>query len=360
MPRSKIADNIEGVVKYLLTKRYSYSMIRRELIKMNLNASRSTIYRISNNIGKQRQAGLSNDQKPKFPRRCHVATASVIHRITSFIDKENPPTISMMASRCAISVGTTVRIIREIIHAKCRKKRPVHRLYPGAIEKRRSRSWRMYRRLCNERWRNYVTTDEAWFYLDASQGVRDVYYIRSDGLPEEIRKIERNELHPVSVLVWAGVSARGKTRLHFMERGSTINSRYYIDQILKPFIEFDIPRLFPGDERKKLVFHQDSAPGHAAKQTIAFLKEQKVQVVTPDEWLPKSPDAAPMDYSIWGILKDRVRKHKVSTLNGLKNAIKQEWENLEQNVIEQVLETWPKRCRLIYYAHGSHIEHLLQ
>ena len=44
----------------------------------------------------------------------------------------------------------------------------------------------------------------------------------------------------------------------------------------------------------------------------------------------------------------------------LKTAIKVEWENLEQDIIDNALKSWAKRCRLIYYAHGSHIEHLLQ
>jgi hypothetical protein len=90
------------------------------------------------------------------------------------------------------------------------------------------------------------------------------------------------------------------------------------------------------------------------------LSENNIKFITPDEWLPKSPDAAPMDFSIWGILKERVRQRKVSTLNGLKKAIKEEWEKLEQDVIDRALREWAKRCRLIHYAHGSHIEHLLQ
>jgi hypothetical protein len=102
-----------------------------------------------------------------------------------------------------------------------------------------------------------------------------------------------------------------------MRPGATITSRCYIDEILKPFIEYDIPRLFPGGERRKLVYQQDSAPGHTANDTIQFLKEQRISFVKSEERPPKSPDAAPMDYSIWGILKERVRKHKVSTLMGL-------------------------------------------
>jgi hypothetical protein len=161
----------------------------------------------------------------------------------------------------------------------------------------------MYRRLCNERYKNYVTTDEAWFYLDASQGVRDIYYVRSNELPAEVKKAQQNDLHPVAVMVWAGVSARGKTQLRFVEQGATITSKYYIHHIIEPFIKNDVPRLFPGDQAKEMILHQDSAPGHKAKDTLTYLKEHKIQVITPEEWLPKSPDAAPMDYSIWGILK---------------------------------------------------------
>ena len=91
-----------------------------------------------------------------------------------------------MAARCHISIGTTFHIIRDIIRAGCRKKRPVRRLYSAIIEKRRSRAWRMYRELSNEKYKNYLSSDEAWFYLDASQGIRDIYYVRSSQLPSEI------------------------------------------------------------------------------------------------------------------------------------------------------------------------------
>ena len=60
----------------------------------------------------------------------------------------------------------------------------------------------MYQWLSNDKYKNDVTSDEAWFYLGASQGVRDVYSVRSNQLPQEVKKIEQNDLHPVAVLVW--------------------------------------------------------------------------------------------------------------------------------------------------------------
>ena len=79
-----------------------------------------------------------------------------------------------------------------------------------------------------------------------------------------------------------------------------------------------------------------------------------------DEWMPKSPDAAPMDFGIWGILKRRLHKRNVTSVIGLKKALKDEWGKLDQIIINKTLESWPKRCRLIYACHENHIENLLQ
>ncbi|CAM2722326.1 unnamed protein product [Rotaria socialis] len=272
MPRNKISDNIEGIAKYLLTKTYSYYVIQQELARMNLNVSKSTISRIANKVGKQQQVFLFNSEKSKLHHRRHIATPSAVRRITSYINQENPPTVSLMAAR------------------------PVHRLYPAIIEKRRSRAWRMYRILSNVKYKNYLTTDESWLYLDASQGTRDIYYVRSNQLPAEIKKIEQNDLHPVAVMVWAGVSSHGKTQVYFIEQRATIASKYYIEHIIESLIEYDIPRLFPGDMQKKMVLHQDSAPGHVAKYTISYVKEHNINVIMPLERLPKSPETAQMDY----------------------------------------------------------------
>ena len=68
---------------------------------------------------------------------------------------------------------------------------------------------------------------------------------------------------------------------------------------------------------KKMVLDQDSSPDHVAKHTISFMKEHNINVIMPHEWLPNRFHAAPMGYSIGGVMKERVRKHKVLTLKGL-------------------------------------------
>ena len=48
----------------------------------------------------------------------------------------------------------------------------------------------------------------------------------------------------------------------------------------------------------KMALHQDSGPGHVAKDTISYMKEHNIDVILLHEWLSKSRDAAPMDYLI--------------------------------------------------------------
>jgi hypothetical protein len=120
--------------------------------------------------------------------------------------------------------------------------------------------------------------------------------------------IQQEPSHPPGFMVWAGISSHDKTFLRFIEAGDKINADYYINKILKPFLSRDVPRLFPNNQKKHMIFHRDNAPSHVSKKTIAFLDASGINYVKPEEWMPKSSDAAPMDYSVWGYLKQQLNK----------------------------------------------------
>ena len=65
-------------------------------------------------------------------------------------------------------------------------------------------------------------------------------------------------------MVWTGVSYYGKTSLNF-------NADYYINNVLKPFLTKDVPRMFPG-RGKVMVFYQDSASSRTAKKSTNFVR----------------------------------------------------------------------------------------
>lgn len=89
----------------------------------------------------------------------------------------------------------------------------------------------------------------------------------------------------------------------------------------------------------------------------SFCMEQR-ETRSPDRWMPSSPDCAPCDYWLWGYLKKRLNKRKIQTIEGLKKAIREELKNIPPDMTVKALKAWPKRCRMIYYNKGGHIENL--
>lgn len=197
-----------------------------------------------------------------------------------------------------------------------------------------------------------ITSDEALFHITDANGKTKVQY-KTIGQNNSELEVYPKVQFPKGVMAWIGISANGCTKVRFVKPGVKINADYYIKNILKPFIREDVPNLYPNGD---YVFHQDSAPSHTAKKTIKFLLDNNIPFITPSQWMPNSPDAAPMDYFFWGFLKNRLNKRKVKTINGLKKAIKEEVKKVPQILINNALKAWSRRCRKIYYNKGLHIE----
>ena len=191
-------------------------------------------------------------------------------------------------------------------------------------------------KLCGRGWQNFVASDEAMFYLGGSYGRRRVCYLRKGEKPSDKLKYVKRVAFASGFMAWAGVSFRGKTDIRIIDKGTEVNSKIYIKNVLKPFLDKDVPRLFPcGSE--EMVFHQDGASRHTSKETLQYLRNRNVNFIKPEEWMPQSPDAAPVDFGIWGILKRRLQKRNINSLLGLEKALKDEWQKLDQETINKTL-----------------------
>ena len=122
-------------------------------------------------------------------------------------------------------------------------------------------------------------------------------------------------------MVWASMCFRVISSLYSVGQETYVNTHHHFDNVLKPFLRNDLHRLFPGGE-KNMILHTDSGLSHTPKYTLNLFKERGVNNVNPEERMPKSPGATPMDFSIWGVLKMNLQMRKVPTLSGLKTALK--------------------------------------
>ncbi|GBM68333.1 hypothetical protein AVEN_138177-1 [Araneus ventricosus] len=221
-----------------------------------------------------------------------------------------------------------------------------------SVQIRRQRSWPFYKLLRKDRRRKFITTDEAWIYLSDTNSKSKVQYLSRDQNRRDLTP-STTVPHPKGVMVRMGISANGVTKPRFVQPGAKISSEYYIQKILKPFLMDDYCGLYPNGDA---VSHQDSAPSHASRVNQKFLTDQQVQFLRSQQWIPNSPDAAPCDYFLWGHLKNKLNKRRVSKLRGIQKAIREEMKKIPQEIILKALKSWPKCCRQIYYAEGRHIE----
>ncbi|GBM83593.1 hypothetical protein AVEN_118097-1 [Araneus ventricosus] len=147
--------------------------------------------------------------------------------------------------------------------------------------------------------------DEAWIYLSDTnakfkvqylirdQNRKDLICLASFGMSATVASSQRHNgldghfrqwcyqttvPHPKDIMVWMGISANGFTKPRFMQSGSKINSEYYIQKILKPFLMDDYCRLYRNGDA---ILHQDSAPSHASRVTQKFLTGQQVKFPKP-------------------------------------------------------------------------------
>ena len=54
---------------------------------------------------------------------------------------------------------------------------------------------------------------------------------------------------------------------------------------------------------------------HRARATIELLMKETLEFIPPQLWPQNSPDLNPVDYSMWGIVQEKVYKIRITDLD---------------------------------------------
>ena len=125
------------------------------------------------------------------------------------------------------------------------------------------------------------------------------------------------------------MTATGLTRLHFVPQHTSINSEFYVNNILKKELKPVYDRLdFYGTISKRRlftdnnvsVFQQDGARAHTSAVSRAWLNENIDNYI--ENWPPNSPVLSPIE-NLWSILSNSVYKDpEPKTLDQLKRRLR--------------------------------------
>ena len=151
------------------------------------------------------------------------------------------------------------------------------------------------------------------------------------------------------------VSKMGKFTPVFAEDNCKVKAETYIKML-----QYDIlPQCKKLAKGKPFAWQQDGATSHTAKKSIHFIKSHFPQSLS---WPANSPDCNPLDYAVNAHLEKEIRKTlgDVAKPEDVRAAVLDACENMTQEYIDKVIDSFPKRLQACIDAGGDVFEHTLK
>ena len=146
-------------------------------------------------------------------------------------------------------------------------------------------------------------------------------------------------------MVWAGISAQGKTDLHVIDNGMLMALRY-VNEILDVYV-----RPYAGAVGENFILMDDNARAHRARITDQYLEQTTIVRM---EWPGRSPDLNPIMHA-WDMLQTAVSSQPVqsASVQELRHALL-ERDRIPQYKIRRLISSMRKRCQAVIEARGHH------
>jgi transposase len=169
----------------------------------------------------------------------------------------------------------------------------------------------------------------------------------------------------LKVMIAGGLSAKGLTELHICEAGATITGKYYREQILPVYfqsIDFaDNPfsigesNIFAASD--EVVFMQDGAPAHSARETMDLLTRRFSMIWGKGTWPGNSPDLNPIEH-LWAVIQESVFiEPRPKTRQELVSRIRQTWDSTTRAQTEKLVYSFANRILQCHERSGGRTEY---
>ncbi|GBL77635.1 Transposable element Tcb2 transposase [Araneus ventricosus] len=195
-----------------------------------------------------------------------------------------------------------------------------------------------------QQWSCVMFSDESRFSLQSDS--RRTFIWRAPGTRyHQENTIERHRYGGAGWLVWGGIILSSRTDLHV--QSVTMTGHIYRDVILEQHV-----RLFRGAMGAEFLFMDDNARPLRANIVDECLQSEDI---TRMDWPAYSPDLNPIEH-VWDMLGRRIaaRQPPPTCLLELRRALLDEWCNIPQDQIDNLILSMPRRCKACIASSGRH------
>ena len=107
-------------------------------------------------------------------------------------------------------------------------------------------------------------------------------------------------------------------------------------------------------------YQQDGATCYTSDASMREIESFfQNRIISENLWLPRSPDLTPADFFLWGLLKGKVYKNTASTIEQLKDAIRQEIQAVNVDTLGKVFQNLEKHIQGCLDVKGDQFKHRL-
>ncbi|XP_014216193.2 uncharacterized protein LOC106644981 [Copidosoma floridanum] len=131
------------------------------------------------------------------------------------------------------------------------------------------------------------------------------------------------------------------------------------------FLVHDLPNLLRGNPVPvaEMWWQQDGCPAHnsalATDQLNEIFPRHWIGTNGPRAWPPRSPDLTPLDFWLWGVLKERCYQTPATTPENIIERIRRECTAITPAEIRRAIMNIDKRLRCLIEQHGNNFEQCL-
>jgi transposase len=263
------------------------------------------------------------------------------------VKKDRKRSLDELKENFNVGFTTTIssRTIQRAIHeegfyGRVGKRKP----FVSDVNKKKRLSWCKERKNWHSEWNNIIWSDESRFLLYQNDAHHYVWR-------QTHEKYDTDCLLPTfksgnqGVMVWGCFTKNFLGPLVIIE--GKISGNVYkklLEDNLLPFIN----RL---GEENAYFFQDDNAPVHRANLITAWKAENLISSIP---WPAQSPDLNPIE-NLWDQLERRVRNRlqKPKNLADLIDALKEEWNKIDINILNKLVESMPRRVKAVLESKGN-------
>lgn len=337
MPKTPGARDISPFTRGRVIGQHDCSRSIRQIAE-NLRLKRSVVQNIV--TGYSNKGKTTADKRPGRPSSVSERMKrAVVHEV-----RKNPKQALHAIAR---GVKRSASTVRRILHAKGYQGRIARRkpLLSTINIQRRSHWAQSMKSHPLDFWHSVIFTDESQFEQFSTKRRQWVWRRPEDTYLSEYLQ-PTVKFGGLRVMVWAGIWYGGKTELVIVH--DRLNAAKYID-ILKRYL---LPLYESGILNNEThTLQEDNAPCHVAKMAMRWKQENGIQRLP---WPPQSPDMNPIEH-VWDHLERELKKITPPPTNvgDLQHSLLNIWNNLDQSVINNLIDTMPKRVQSLLKAHGG-------